>query len=113
MGISENTLTFEQKAFIWTPAEGMQSLEMLLETSGIDLTDWQLTEARAISDDGTSIIGRGINPLGGEEAWLARINQIPEPGSLLLLAIGTAALVTQRTLTQRRLTQYKTRSVSQ
>ena len=40
---------------------------------GTDLTDWTLSQAEGVSDDGTVIVGYGNNPDGNTEAWIARI----------------------------------------
>ena len=61
-----------------------------------EVEDWQLLEARAVSDDGLSITGTGINPTGETEAWLVRL---PEPAAPLL---PLAALLTVRALARRR-----------
>ncbi len=61
------------EAFVWDELNGMRSLKTLLEGDGIDLIGWTLTEAKAISDDGTVIVGYGINPDGNNEAFLATI----------------------------------------
>ncbi len=52
---------------------------------------WTLTTATAISADGLTIAGTGLNPDGFQEAWVAHV---PEPASvaLLPLAIGILAL---------------------
>ena len=55
---------------MWTEETGMQNLKELLETQyGLDLTGWALIRANAISGDGTTIVGDGINPDGNQEAW--------------------------------------------
>ena len=60
------------RAFRWTPAIGIQSIQdTLIANSGN--FGWTLTEANDVSADGTVIVGRGINPSGSPEAWLARI----------------------------------------
>lgn len=57
-------------AFRWTPADGMQSIEGLLAAAGVDITGWQLTIARAVSADGSAVVGEGINPNGGAQGWM-------------------------------------------
>jgi probable HAF family extracellular repeat protein len=56
---------------------------------GLDITGWNLSEAKAVSWDGNTIVGTGINPNGQPEAWLL---VIPEPAVASLLAAGLAAL---------------------
>jgi probable HAF family extracellular repeat protein len=67
------------EAFLWTQCDGMRSLQEILTTDfGLDLTGWRLLEARAVSADGTTIVGYGFGPngLGGFVATL------PEPPSI-------------------------------
>jgi probable HAF family extracellular repeat protein len=63
----------EGRAFIWDRASGMRNLSDVLIQGGANLTGWKLIEARAISADGLTVVGNGINPLGQNEAWLARL----------------------------------------
>jgi hypothetical protein len=56
----------------------MQSIRAMLVTAGVDMTGWQLTEARAVSATGNSVAGNGVNPSGQTEAWVARFG--PETG---------------------------------
>jgi hypothetical protein len=61
---------------------------------------WKLSEAHAINELG-QIVGRGTNSLGIEQGFLlsrtdealvvAPINEVPEPGTLLLMAVGMGA----------------------
>jgi len=81
------------EAFIWDATNGMQSLQVLLGTLGVDLTGWQLSEARGISADGRTIVGYGRNPSGSREAFVA---VIPEPSTALLLGAGLMMLSGQR-----------------
>lgn len=46
--------------FYWTPSLGMVSLNSYLGQLGFDLTGWSLYEPRAISDDGSVIVGNGL-----------------------------------------------------
>jgi len=86
------------EAFLWDAAHGMRSLQgVLTDTLGLDLDGWTLNEAMGISDDGLTIVGRGINPGGFPEAWIVTL---PEPASLILLALG-ATVVTRRSLLPR------------
>jgi probable HAF family extracellular repeat protein len=77
-------------AFIWDEENGMRLLsEVLTDDYGIDLTGWSLELADGISSDGRTIVGRGTNPSGFTEAWVA---VIPEPSTALLLAFGLLGL---------------------
>jgi probable HAF family extracellular repeat protein len=62
-----------EEAFMWDIKNGMRRLQDVLETDfGLDLTGWLLREARAISADGTVIVGIGI--YGGTfQAWMAQL----------------------------------------
>ena len=76
----------------------MYSLLDVLVANGlaVELTGWTLSEARAISDDGFTIAGFGVNPDGKTEAWVATISAIPEPSTGLLLGLGLALLARRR-----------------
>jgi uncharacterized protein (TIGR03382 family) len=80
----------DDAAFIWDADHGIRSLQQLLIDLGIDLTGWRLRTASAISADGTTIVGGGINPDGNHEGFVA---VIPEPGSTPMLVAGVTALV--------------------
>lgn len=63
-------------AFIWTQSEGMRDLrEVLVTDYNLDLTGWELSTAQAISADGRTIVGRGINPQGEYEGWIAYLGR--------------------------------------
>jgi probable HAF family extracellular repeat protein len=63
------------EAFIWTQANGMQSLRDVLIAKGVPgLDDWELHVAIGISFDGQWVVGQGINPSGFREAFLANIS---------------------------------------
>jgi hypothetical protein len=61
------------RAFVWDPAHGMRLVHSVLEQAGIELSGWSLFGAADVSADGTIIVGSGVNPGGGDEAWIARL----------------------------------------
>ncbi len=64
----------EEKAFVWRASHGVLDLQYALGTVyGLDLTGWTLKTAADISDDGSTLVGWGVNPQGNTEAWRARI----------------------------------------
>ena len=72
--VSESSL---KEAFIWDMDSGMVNLnDLLINEYDIDLTGWILHESKGISADGLTIVGKGTNPYGNYEAWIATI-----PGS--------------------------------
>lgn len=89
-GTLEGSELFEYDAFIWDEQHGMRLLKDVLEDDyGLDLTGWRLIAGSSVSDDGCTIVGRGLNPGGHLEAWIARI---PEPStSALVIVVGLTA----------------------
>lgn len=62
------------EASIWNSTDGMRSVKEVLENNfGIDLTGWHLERAEGISDNGCVLAGRGVNPDGIDEGWVARL----------------------------------------
>lgn len=61
-------------ALVWDEANGLRTLRSVLEAAGVSAGSWQLTDAGAISDDGTRIAGTGINPDGDREAFVAEVD---------------------------------------
>jgi probable HAF family extracellular repeat protein len=80
------------EAFIWDSTHGMRNLQAVLiaEYGVTNLGGWTLSSARAISADGSTIVGDGINPSGQMEAW--RVTGIPEPHGALFLFAGSSIL---------------------
>ncbi|MEO1007397.1 MAG: GC-type dockerin domain-anchored protein [Planctomycetota bacterium] len=63
-------------ATVWLPDGSVRTVaDWLIDDFGlVEVGDWRgLLEATAISDDGTVIVGYGINPLGIKEAWRAEV----------------------------------------
>jgi hypothetical protein len=92
-----STILYQSEAFVWTGnaeilEEGVEEpgyffdLEYILTKTGAGEaslmgSSWILTEATGISDEGDRIVGYGVNPEGGEEAWL--VTNYPE-GELVI-----------------------------
>lgn len=72
------------EAFIWDEAHGMRNLPELFEELGLNTAGWKIDEARAVSDDGRTIVGTGFDPSGHFSGWIARI---PEPSAACLFAL--------------------------
>jgi probable HAF family extracellular repeat protein len=87
--VGNSTSTNGNEAFIWDSENQMRSLqEILTNDFALDLTGWKLSNATAISDDGFTIVGNGINPNGNSEGWIATVHAEPVPEPSLLLATG-------------------------
>lgn len=83
--------------FIWDEALGMRNLVDVLTDDyelGSALEGWDLIDATAISDNGSVIIGNGINPNGNLEGWIARLT--PEPNSAFLAAFAVLFAIPSR-----------------
>ena len=64
------------EAFIWDATHSMRSLgDVLVSEFSLDLTGWTLFSATGISADGMTIVGRGRNPDGDTEAWIAHLGE--------------------------------------
>jgi len=79
------------RAFIWDQINGVRQLDIVISSTGVDLTGWTLTQATAISDDGNTIVGYGTNPDGDEEGWVFMLNA-PPPPSEEVPGLGPASL---------------------
>jgi len=67
---------YDRKAFRWTPATAMESIDELLLAQGINVAalGWTLSDAVATSANGRIIAGWGTNPQQGLEAWLVELD---------------------------------------
>jgi len=70
------------RAFVWTQADGMRSVEDVLTGLGLGslLTNWRLEAATGISDDGNILVGYGLHN-GVREGWVAALTGTPFPSS--------------------------------
>jgi len=82
------------EACMWDTDNNMRYIKDMLENDyDLELTNWRLDMVSGISSDGLTFVGRGINPDGYQEAWIATI---PEPCTLSLLALGGLAILSKR-----------------
>jgi probable HAF family extracellular repeat protein len=84
------------EAFRWTEAAGLQSVESILTSLGVDMNGWRIQWVDAISADGSTLVGLAINPDGNGEGFLAVIPQsyVPEPSAILTLLVGSGLWMT-------------------
>ena len=65
-------LTGEAGPYYWTPEHGMRWLTDVFDEHGVVVPDgWSLSRAYAVSADGRTIVGYGVNPQGNTEGWVA------------------------------------------
>jgi uncharacterized membrane protein len=93
--------------FIWDPIHGMRNLsQVLTQEYGLDLTGWDLREARVVSADGRVIAGTGTHITRGEN-WVAVL--IPEPTTWALVS-GVLLILVGRHVSQRRSHRFMTKA---
>ena len=82
-------LRTRDQAVLWKDDVSLLLRDLLVTDYGLaeELEGWRLTLATAISDDGNTIAGHGIDPEGNSAAWVVTLG-VPEPGAGLLLLIG-------------------------
>lgn len=72
VGYGNVTAGGSDQAIRWTQATGMRSISSLLIANGVSLTGWSLKSATDVSGNGLVVVGRGTDPSGQEQGWLAR-----------------------------------------
>lgn len=60
-------------AMLWDAGAPAISVRAALINGGVSMSLWHLQSVTAMSDDGTVLVGFGINPDGQQEAWVATI----------------------------------------
>ena len=61
--------------FIWDEQNGVRPLNYFLEDEfEIDLEGWTLTDVEDISDNGMTIVGTGIDPIGFDQGWTVQLD---------------------------------------
>lgn len=57
---------------VWTKKDAQnRDAAAFLAGAGLDVKGWTITTVSGVSDDGSRLVGQGINPTGRPEAWLA------------------------------------------
>ena len=94
VGYAGDDETGDIRAVIWDSEAGtVHYLDELLADLGLDIGDWVFESATAVSSDGHTIVGYGINPDGVREGWIVTI---PEPTTAALFALGLLGLASRR-----------------
>ena len=79
---------YRYETFLWD-TDGVRPVrDVLSKQWGLDLTGWQRVRATAISGDGRTIVGFGVNPVGDNEGWIAHI---PEPSTFYFFLVCAVA----------------------
>jgi probable HAF family extracellular repeat protein len=89
--VGESHTAIGYEAFIWDATHGMRRLLDVLAAAGVDVTDWRLYTANAISSDGRTIVGWANTPSGFDEGFVATLPE-PEAGSAVLAVAALASL---------------------
>jgi uncharacterized membrane protein len=81
------------RAFVWTAGDGMQKLFDVLVAQGVTaMAGWTLLTASAVSADGRTITGQGLNPEGKAQAFVVTLNAVPIPAAVWLLGSGLSVM---------------------
>lgn len=89
VGFGSDSTGMRSDAFIWDAHAGVRPLKSYLESLGIELAGWRLTNAHSISEDGRTIVGDARDPFGRFQSFVA---VIPEPGMPILVGLGLCLL---------------------
>jgi probable HAF family extracellular repeat protein len=93
-GRLQGSYPYFDQPFIWEAINGMRDFQgFLVNDLSLDLTacgySWNLSGATAVSADGSTIVGYGLNPVAvatgmvdNEEGWIARISLPPVAGDI-------------------------------
>ena len=65
------------RAMIWDARNGLRFVSQILTAASVSLDGWILRSVVAISADGSVVVGRGTNPAGNTEPWIARLDRLP------------------------------------
>jgi uncharacterized membrane protein len=85
--------SFDKVAFIWDQTNGVRDLQQVLTADGLgsSLSGWALTDATAITPDGNTIVGNGIDPQGQQEGWIVSLSSSIPPPTLRSITVTPAS----------------------
>lgn len=84
----------DHDSFFWDAVHGMRNLkDAMKDDYGIDMTGWGDLAVAAISSDGTTIVGDGVDPNGN---YVSLAITIPEPATAILLLAALTARYRRR-----------------
>jgi probable HAF family extracellular repeat protein len=82
-----------QLAFHWTQATGMQSIATWLTNAGVTLpAGWVAQNANAVNQNGSVVVGDGIDANGNRQAYLARVG-VSNAGVIIDIAAFNSGLI--------------------
>jgi uncharacterized membrane protein len=81
-GSSQHDTTGITRAFLWDVEHGMRTVDAVLAEAGLAAAGWQLRYVTAISSDARTIAGRGTDPGGNAESWIAYLGPASDPADL-------------------------------
>lgn len=90
VGWLQTASEYDDVAFLWTASEGIRTLASVFDELALEHEGWSFEQATAISDDGRTIVGTGINPSGHYEGFLL---YVPEPPAVVLAALAAGHLL--------------------
>lgn len=97
------------QAAIWTKDGGFRFLEeKLVMEYGLssELAGWTLGNAAAVTPDGGTIVGMGINPAGQQELWIAELDKIlPDIQTSFVTAKDTESVIVEYEISDAQVTK--------
>src|SRR3954471_10328444 len=83
---------YRTEAFVWDATNGMRSLHSILTNDfNFNLFGWNLSSANAISYDGSTIVGDGVDPEGKVRGWV--VNLGPSTPTLRITRVSDAVVL--------------------
>ena len=96
-GMYGNPADLGRFAYVWTETTGMLKLTDYLTLFGVTApTNFHFQDVNAISADGLTFAGSGIDSLGRTQGWIAHV---PSPGTAVVFGMFALALYRRRRTT--------------